>query len=197
MRSRNAIPVLLLSSLIFGASIVNAGVADNAQAGWHTARVSASSIQHRNAQTVRTFLRRLEEKDIAGWGQLWADEGRQDMPYAPSGFPSALVGKARLMQHFSKLPQAMEYMRFQDLLLHLTNDPHVVIAQFRGDIKVANSSKKYDNVYINVFRFRPDGKLRQVVEYFNPLILIESAAFEPCAPEQAQPAFDTTPAFGN
>lgn len=154
-------------------------------------QVAGNSVQQRNAESVRTFLRRLEQMDIAGWAQLWAYEGRQDMPYAPPGFPAALVGKERLVHHFSGLPQAMEYMRFPDLQLHLTQDPNVVIAQFRGDIKVANSSKKYDNVYINLFRFRPDGKLVQVVEYFNPLVLIEGGAFENGAPKQAgAPAFD-------
>lgn len=143
------------------------------------------AASQRNAETVSTFLRLLEEMNIPAWIALWAEEGRQDMPYAPPGFPQSLVGKARLYEHFSGLPKAMEYMRFPDLKLHLTNDPNVVIAEFRGDIKVAQSDRKYDNTYINVFTFRADGKLVHVKEFFNPLILIEGGAFADGKPKDA------------
>lgn len=147
---------------------------------------STPAIAERNAATVRTFLRLLEQMDIPAWGELWAEDGRQDMPYAPPGFPTELVGKPRLLAHFSGLPQAMESMRFPDLKLHRTENPHVVIAEFRGDIKVRNSDKKYDNTYINVFTFRPDGKILSVKEFFNPLVLLEGGAFENGKPKEAQ-----------
>lgn len=149
--------------------------------------LSPDAIRHRNMDSVRTFLRLLEAKDIAAWGELWAPEGRQDMPYAPPGFPATLEGKQRLLQHFSGLPAAMEYMRFPNLKLHALQDPNVVIAEFDGDIRVAGTGRKYDNHYINVFTFRADGKLVHVKEFFNPLVLIDGGAFDNGAPRTGRP----------
>lgn len=172
---------------VIGIAVMTTSVAHEATRA--TSAPTVQDIRARNANSVRTFLRLLEEKNIPAWAALWAEDGRQDMPYAPPGFPQSLIGRPRLLEHFSTLPDAMEYMRFVDLKLHLTDDPAVVIAEFRGDIKVANSPKKYDNTYINVFTFRADGKLQHVTEYFNPLVLIEGGAFkiDPRAAQTSMP----------
>jgi hypothetical protein len=136
-----------------------------------------SAIAMRNVKTVHTFLRLFEEMNIPAWGDLWAEDGHQDMPYAPPEFPKTFPNKSEIMKHTSALPTTFEYMRFPDIVTYATTDPNVVIAQFRGDIKQRGSDRKYDNNYITIFRFRDDGKIISLVEYFNPLVLMQADAF--------------------
>lgn len=138
---------------------------------------TAQEARTRNMESVRRFLRLLEQEDIETWLGLWAENGRQDMPYAPPGFPSSFESKARIAEQFRALPATYDFMRFPDLELHATGDPKLVIATFRGEIKLTGSDKRYDNRYVNFFHFDDAGKLVRVVEHFNPLVLIEGGAF--------------------
>ena len=131
----------------------------------------------RNVGSVRRFLALLQDEDIEAWLTLWADEARQDMPYAPAGFPSAFETKAQIAEQFRALPATYEYMRYPDPEVFSTQDPKVVICKFRGEIKLANSEKRYDNNYVNFFIFDDVGRLTRVIEHFNPLVLTEGGAF--------------------
>jgi len=42
----------------------------------------------RNQKVVKDFLALLAAKNIEAWIELWADDGVQEMPYSPPGFPS-------------------------------------------------------------------------------------------------------------
>ena len=130
-----------------------------------------------NVASVRRFLELLELPDIETWLMLWAEESQQEMPYAPPGFPGLFESKARIAEQFRALPATYEFMRYPDLEIFETQDPKVVIATFRGEIKLANSDRRYDNRYVNFFVFDDSGKLMRVVEHFNPLVLTQGGAF--------------------
>lgn len=41
---------------------------------------------------VERFFTALEQLDVAAFLSLWAPDGRQEMPFAPAGFPKELNG---------------------------------------------------------------------------------------------------------
>lgn len=134
------------------------------------------AVRDRNVAAVRHWLALLEAEDIETWQTLWAEQARQDMPYAPPGFPKSF-DRDRLFEQYSGLPQAYDYMRYPALELFETQDPKVVIARFHGDIQLKGNSGRYDNRYVSFFVFDDAGKLVRVIEHFNPLVLMQGGAF--------------------
>lgn len=150
--------------------------------------------QARNIETVGRFLDLLEAEDIDAFMALWADETRQDMPYPPPGFPSSLVSKASVDADYRSMPQIYESMRYTDRELFATQDSRVVIARFKGNIKLRGKPGNYDNRYLNIFVFDADGLIVRDIEHFNPLIIMNSGPFDggggPLAGTSVQPPVD-------
>ncbi len=136
----------------------------------------ASAKRASNEQTVRDFLRFLAAEDIEAWAELFAEDGVQENPYAPPGFPKRFDGRAAIKAHYATLPGTFDYMRYPDLVVRQTLDPDEVVAEFRGDIKLKGADRKYDNRYCCIFRFDMAGKIKTYREYFDPLVLTEAFA---------------------
>jgi ketosteroid isomerase-like protein len=134
---------------------------------------SDQDVREKNIKLIRTFLDLLEEKDLSAWIDLWDEDGRQLNPYAPKGFPRILSGKNAIFHHWSRVPNAYGKISFTEREIYPTLDPDVIYAEFRGKIEVLENNKNYENSYCCRFTFSK-GKLLNYVEYFDPIILLES-----------------------
>ncbi len=130
----------------------------------------------------------LEAMKFDAWADLFANDAVQENPYAPSNFPSRFVGKDALRDHYASMKTTYASMRFWDRRFQSSSDPNEIMAEFRGDIHLANSERKYDNRYCCVFRFDAVGKIELYREYFNPQILIEAFADAPAQLHGLEPA---------
>jgi hypothetical protein len=128
------------------------------------------SIQRENRKVVEEFFTRLESMNIDRWLELWDEDGVQEMPYSPQGFPKYLKGKAAIQQQYSSLPQNFHSMHFVDHVFHETSDPAVFIVEYKGIIDVKLTNTAYNNVYCGIFTVR-DRRLIYFKEYFDPIIL--------------------------
>ena len=142
----------------------------------------------RNLASVKSFLDNLEAMKFDAWANLFANDAVQENPYAPSNFPSRFVGKDALRDHYASMKTTYASMRFWDRRFQSSSDPNEIMAEFRGDIHLANSERKYDNRYCCVFRFDAVGKIELYREYFNPQILIEAFADAPAQLHGLEPA---------
>lgn len=142
----------------------------------------------RNLASVKSFLDHLEAMDFDAWAELFADVAVQENPYAPTNFPGRFVGKDVLHAHYASMKITYASMRFCDRTFHPGSDPDEIVAEFRGDIRLANSERKYDNRYCCVFRFDAVGKIVLYREYFNPQILIDAFAGAPAQLDALEPA---------
>jgi ketosteroid isomerase-like protein len=61
---------------------------------------------------VREFFAALEAGDIPRFLKVWAEDGVQEMPYAPGRVPEALEGRAAIEKQYGPLPAAFTGMRF-------------------------------------------------------------------------------------
>lgn len=147
----------------------------------HAAPVSAPRVAA--IAGVREFFAALEEMDIPRFLNVWADDGVQEMPYAPGAFPRRLAGKAALERQYGPLPAAFVGMKFTVHRLEATAHPGTVLAEFQGSIALKNGGR-YDNTYVGVFEFNAAGKLARYVEYFDPYTLVNGF---PGAAETALP----------
>lgn len=132
-----------------------------------------ATMRDRNQKVVRDFLALLEAKNIQAWIELWAEDGVQEMPFSPPGFPSRIEGKTAIHSHYSGLPTAYSRMAFPDLKIYQMLDPNWLLAEYRGEIDIAATGRAYNNHYCALFNLR-DGQIALFKEYFNPTILSEA-----------------------
>ncbi len=127
----------------------------------------------RNQKVIKDFLALLEAKDIDQWIELWADNGVQEMPFSPPGFPTRLEGRKAIHKHYSGLPQAYGRMAFPDLVIYPMQDPNWVLAEYRGEIEVLATGRPYNNHYCGLFHLC-EGRIKLFREYYNPTVLSEA-----------------------
>jgi uncharacterized protein len=131
-------------------------------------------IRGRSMAQAHAFLDLLTAKDMTGWANLWADDAVQDMPFSPDGFPRQVDGKENLLKHYAKLPTNTGRMEFLDRILHPMADPHVVLMEYRGEIEIRATGRRYDNCYASLFVFDCSGRIQLLREYCNPVVLTEA-----------------------
>jgi ketosteroid isomerase-like protein len=134
---------------------------------------SDQDVREKNIKLIQSFLDLLEQKDLNAWINLWDEDERQLNPYAPKGFPRVLSGKNAIFHHWSGIPNAYGRISFTDREKYPTLDPDVIYTEFRGEIEVLANNKNYNNKYCCRFTFSK-GKILSYVEYFDPIILLES-----------------------
>jgi ketosteroid isomerase-like protein len=135
---------------------------------------AAPAVSESARRVVEGFFTALEAMDIERFMAVWADEPRQIMPLSPPGFPTQLDGRDAIRRQYGDLPSKFSSMRFPRALF-ATDDPSVVIAQYRGEIKLKGGGE-YNNVYAGLFEIE-NGRLRRFTEYFDPSLL--EAGFGP------------------
>lgn len=124
-------------------------------------------VRARNVRTVRTFYELQQAMDFERWMQLWADDGGQDIPYAPEGFPSQVRGKPALEQLYRPLFEGFAEIRIQDLHVDPLEDPHRVLVRWHTHGPLRNGGL-YENDLVGIFEFGDDGRISHLTEYLNP-----------------------------
>ncbi len=125
-----------------------------------------------DTEVVEQFFAALEAMDMEAFFALWAEEGRQEMPFAPQGFPTVLDGKAAIRRQYSGLPDAYGKMLFPTLVIRPLVEEGWVLAEYRGEIEML-SGGTYHNRYCGLFLIE-GGEIKLFREYFNPIILEEA-----------------------
>lgn len=125
----------------------------------------------RSIAAVREFFAALEAMDIPRFLAVWAENGVQEMPFAPGSFPRRLEGRAAIERQYGPLPAAFSSMRFPIRRLVTGETPGLVVVEYDGSIAL-KAGGRYDNRYVGIFQFDEGGKLTHFAEYFDPLTLI-------------------------
>ena len=124
--------------------------------------------------SAHAFLDTLSAKDMDAWAALWAEDAVQEMPFAPEGFPREVRGKPALVRHYSNLPATSGRMVFLDRVERPLLDPDFVLLEYRGEIEILPTGRRYDNTYAGLFGFDRQGLIRLFREYFDPNVLVKA-----------------------
>ena len=122
--------------------------------------------QIRNLETARRFFELMHRKDIDGWGELWADNGRIIVFYPPAGFGDSIDGKAAIVAAFKALFGNFESFESQLTAIYPVADSESIVVEYRNRAVIAGGTE-YTNSNIAVFRFE-NGLISSYHDYFDP-----------------------------
>ena len=165
--SGRSIPTVRTPSLLRHGRPTNKGVEEVMDE-----RNTGEGTHQRNAELVERFYALLEAMEMDEWLYLWAEDGVQEMPFAPRNFPGRLEGKEAVKRQYSGMPEAYSRMVFPGLTIRPMADPEWIMAEYRGEIDLIGGGS-YNNRYCGVFHIR-DGRIALFREYFDPIVLTES-----------------------
>ncbi|MFC9114817.1 MULTISPECIES: nuclear transport factor 2 family protein [Streptomyces] len=106
------------------------------------------------------------------WTELFTEDGVLEFPYAPPGYPTRLQGRGELFAHIANFPKAFR-LEMKDVRIHETVDPTLVIAELRSEGIALETGRPYNQSYISVVE-TVDGKISRYVDYWNPLVAMDS-----------------------
>ena len=106
-----------------------------------------------------------------GYVDCFADDGALVFPFAPPGMPKEVHGRdairALLQPRYDALrASGREILAYENLRIHDTLDPEVIVAEF--DVDVVGTRRSF----IHVLRVR-DGQIVEQRDYFDSLAMAE------------------------
>ena len=117
------------------------------------------------AEAQRQFL----IKDLDGFADLFAADGTHELPFAPPGVPAQLRGREPIRRYLTSITSTpLEIKEFQDLTVHETADPEVIIAEYRAVGVVVGTGRPYGVRYVQLLRAR-NGEIVTWRDYWSPL----------------------------
>ncbi|MFI2607590.1 nuclear transport factor 2 family protein [Kitasatospora sp. NPDC018619] len=123
-------------------------------------------------ETVEEFLRVTAEGPREALAEFYAPDAVVRIPFAPEGVPREAVGRRTMRARSAATAGLWSFHAVEDVTLHETADPQVVIAEFRVHGRITATGEPFSLGYINVVRV-VDGLIVSSRDYGNPL---ESAA---------------------
>lgn len=125
-------------------------------------------MRQRTADAVLSFLGSLEQKDMARFASLWADDAVQHMPYSPEGHPKRVVGKENIVNLYAGWPENSGAADFtSELVFYPMQDPETIFVEFKGDVEIIPTGRRYRQRYGGLFHVE-NGKIKLFREYYDP-----------------------------
>lgn len=122
---------------------------------------------------VDRALERLLAHDMAGFADLWAEDGVLEFPFASPGYPRRLEGRAAIAEYLRGYPDLLDIREIIAKTRHETTDPEVSVVEFEVAGVVVASGKPYQLGYVAVLTVR-DGQIRHYRDYWSPLAAAEA-----------------------
>ncbi|MCE4947898.1 nuclear transport factor 2 family protein [Streptomyces albulus] len=124
---------------------------------------------HRSPEKIfRHGLRLLLDQDIAGWVELWAEDGVFEFPFAPEGRPRRLEGKPAVAAYMRAYPDHIELHDFPELTVHRTQDPRTIVVEMSAVGRLVATEGPFAMSYVAVVTV-VDGRITHYRDYWNPL----------------------------
>lgn len=125
-------------------------------------------IRQQTVAAVRAFLTSLEDKNMDKLGSVWADDAVQDMPYSPPGHPKRVLGREELIKLYSGWPANTGKADLtSQLVFYPMLDPQTVFAEFKGDVEIIPTGRRYEQSYGGLFHV-VNGQIKLFREYYDP-----------------------------
>jgi ketosteroid isomerase-like protein len=129
------------------------------------------------AALARSFISAFEREDFDAMNALITDDIVLDEAFPPPTIPPMLTGRPLVNAFIRRVGELMRVIRFVNPSFQETANGQIAYFEATGDF-VTERDTPYRNRYIMRFDVR-DGKIVRIVEYLNPLIVIEQLGSGP------------------
>jgi uncharacterized protein len=102
---------------------------------------------------------------------MFADDGVQEFPYAPAGYPQRIAGRQAIAAYLADYPRMFQLDRIVNPVFHPSGQ--VLILEFSVEGTALQTGRLYNQRYISVIEHR-EGQITRYVDYWNPLVVIEA-----------------------
>jgi ketosteroid isomerase-like protein len=119
------------------------------------------------AQVLEQRRRLIIDQDVEGFIALFAPDAVMEAPFAGSGLPERVEGQAAIEKVSRRAADGLRFDDFENVAVHETGDPEVVIAETVTRATHLASGKSFVAPSIQVFRIR-DGKILLFRAYTGP-----------------------------
>lgn len=100
--------------------------------------------------------------------ELMSEDFVMEFPYARPGMKTRIEGLADVIPYLLTVAQGVSIDGVDNVTVHETRDPEVVIVEFEAHGRALKVDEPYDQRYISVIRTR-DGRMVHYKDYWNPL----------------------------
>ena len=125
-------------------------------------------LQRGPRELVDRALELLLAHDMAGFADLFAVDGVAEFPFAPSGYPQRLDGRAAVAEYLRDYTDHFDVRAIVGKTVHQTVDKEVVVLEFEVEGIGVPPSRPYRMRYICVITVR-GGEIAHYRDYWNPL----------------------------
>lgn len=94
--------------------------------------------------------------DMNGFADMWAEDGVLECPFNPPGLPRRFEGREQIRQFLvmGQEKSRLHLESIENVVVHETTDPEVLIAELDGLGSVKTTGKPYRTKYCEVLRVR-------------------------------------------
>ena len=109
------------------------------------------------------FQQAVLKKDGNALAELYAEDGIHEFPFR-SGSPKT-IGQNAIRMMFSGLAKApIRYYQFQDVVIHDSVNPEVLIVEYKIDAEFLTSGHRFKPAYVAIMRIH-EGKIAHFRDY--------------------------------
>jgi uncharacterized protein len=116
-------------------------------------------------EVFEALLRGITERRFDTLFELYAEDCTVDIPFAVPE-PLHLAGSQALREHFQPADRMPMEMTAENVVVHETADPEVIVAEWDYHIRVTTTGKELTAANIQVMRVR-DGKIVATRDFHN------------------------------
>lgn len=123
-------------------------------------------------QRLLAALQALTRGDVAPWPALFAEDGVQEFPFAPAGYPQRIAGRPAIAEYLAGYPAILQLHRILDPTFHHCGS--VTVVEFGVEGTAVQTGRPYNQRYVSVIECQEDGRITRYVDYWNPLVALEA-----------------------
>ncbi|AKS36132.1 hypothetical protein AFA91_06370 [Mycolicibacterium goodii] len=118
-------------------------------------------------------LRHLLNKDMDAWVDTFAQDAVFELPFAPSGYPQRLVGKAAIREYVKDYAKHIDLQRFYDVVIHPGHESETLVVEAAVEGRVLATNQPYRVRYVWVYT-EANGKIIRQRDYWNPAAVVDA-----------------------
>lgn len=108
------------------------------------------------------------DPSVTNFIDMMAEDFVMEFPYARPGMQSRIEGRTAVVTYLMTVGEGLSVDSFDNVVVHETGDPEVVIVEFEAHGRALKVGEPYDQSYISVIRTR-GGRMVHYRDYWNPL----------------------------